>query len=109
MKKIKYFIYTLLLLIVFTACGTKEVKPDYTSKEAETALNNGEDLTGKTVQFTVDKYVPDGSLGYTIQTGDHLNFVSSKNPDVRTGDKVIAKIKKVENLMWSWIITFDKK
>ena len=43
MKKIKYFIYTLLLLIVFTACGTKEVKPDYTSKEAETALNNGED------------------------------------------------------------------
>ena len=46
MKKIKYFIYTLLLLIVFTACGTKEVKPDYTSKEAETALNNGEDLTG---------------------------------------------------------------
>ena len=41
--------------------------------------------------------------------GDHLNFVSSKNPDVRTGDKVIAKIKKVENLMGSWIITFDKK
>ncbi|EHR4740218.1 hypothetical protein KUB91_002711 [Enterococcus faecalis] len=109
MKKIKYFISILLLIIIFTACGTKEVKPDYTTNEAETALNNGEDLTGKTVQFTVDKYVPDGSLGYTIQTGEHLNFISTENPNVKSGDTVIAKIKKVENLMGSWIITFDKK
>ncbi|HAP3800884.1 TPA: hypothetical protein IUT97_001880 [Enterococcus faecalis] len=109
MKKINYFISTLILIIIVTACGTKEAKPDYTTNEAETALNNGEDLTGKTVQFTVDKYVPDGSLGYTIQTGEHLNFISTENPNVKSGDTVIAKIKKVENLMGSWIITFDKK
>lgn len=109
MKKIKYFISILVLIVSFAACGAKEVKPDYTTNEAETALNNGEDLTGKTVQFTVDKYVPDGSLGYTIQTGEHLNFISTENPNVKSGDTVIAKIKKVENLMGSWIITFDKK
>lgn len=109
MKKIKYFISMLLLIVAFAACGTKEVKPDYTINEAETALNKGKDLTGKTVQFTVDKYVPDGSLGYTIQTGEHLNFISSENPNVKTGDTVIAEIKKVENLMGSWVITFDKK
>lgn len=47
MKKIKYFISMSLLIVTFAACGTKEVKPDYTTNEAETALNKGEDLQEK--------------------------------------------------------------
>ena len=96
-------------LFILSACGTKEVKPDYTTKEAETALNDGRSIDGKTVEITVDKFVPDGSLGYTIWSGEHLNFISSSNPSVKEGDKIIVKVKEVQNTLGSWIITYDKQ
>lgn len=109
MKKLRLFLLALIMTVILVGCGSKEVTPDYTTEEAETALNAGEDLTGKTVAVTVDTYVPDGTLGYTIQTGEHLNFISSSNPKVKEGDEIIAKVKEVSNVLGSFVIKYEKQ
>ena len=98
MKKVKMILACLFGMFVLTACA-KAVEPDYTTQEAEAALNDGDDLEGKTVEITVDAYEPSGTLGYTIQTGEHLNVVSNENPKVKVGDTLVVKINKVENVL----------
>lgn len=95
-----------LVLVTLTACGSAASKPDYTEAKAESALNAGKDLKGKTVQFKVDKVEPNSALGYNLQAGKHLNFVSQENPDVKKGSTVIVKVKKVANTLGSWVITY---
>ena len=109
MKKLRVVLVTLFVGLFLVACGSNEKKADYTTEEAETALNNGEGINGKTVQITVDEYVPNGTLGYTIQTGEHLNFISSDNPDVKKGDQLIVKVVKTENVLGSFVMTFEKQ
>lgn len=104
----------LILLLVsaslfLTACGSKEAEPDYTTKEFEEALNNGEDLTGKTVLITVDALEPSSAFGYNIQTGEHLNFVSPGNPNVKEGDELLVKVEEVASIMGSFIINYKKQ
>lgn len=109
MKKISMIFTLLLVMVSLAACGgSKETKADYTTKEAEAALNKGDDLTGKTVKIKVDEYVPDGALGYTIQTGEHLNFVSSEDPKVKKGEELVVKVTKVSNVMGSFVINYEK-
>lgn len=109
MKKLRVVFIILFIGLFLAACGSTEKKADFTTKEAETALNNGEDINGKTVEITVDEYVPDGALGYTIQTGEHLNFVSSDNPNVEKGDTIIVKVVKTENVLGSFVMTYEKQ
>lgn len=110
MKKfIKVFGILFLGLLLFVGCGKKEATADYTTKEAETALNDGKDIEGKTVKITVDELVPDSAFGYNIQTGEHLNFVSTSNPKVEKGDELVVKVDKVESTMGSFIITYEKQ
>lgn len=107
--KIK-FIASLLLLVliasVFVACSGKVV--DYPNVEDfEAALNAGEDLTGKTVTFTVDTFVPNSAFGYNMQAGEHLNFCSTKNPNIKQGDTVTVKITEVSSVLGSYIIKYE--
>jgi predicted RNA-binding protein with TRAM domain len=97
----------LMLAFVLTGCGT--VKPDYTTKQFEAALNKGDNLEGKTVSVDVEKIVPNSAFGYNIEAGKHLNFVSTDNPNVKKGDTVILKVKKVASTLGSFIITYDKQ
>ncbi|MFD1430447.1 hypothetical protein [Lacticaseibacillus mingshuiensis] len=106
-KRVLAILTVLSVLFALTACGAQAVKPDYTEKTAETALNAGKDLEGKTVQLTVDKLAPNSMFGYNMQTGKHLNFVSSSNPKVKAGDKVTVKVTKVQSMMGSFIITYS--
>lgn len=92
------------LTVIISACGQK--KADYTAKTAESALNSGEDLKGKTVKFKVQKLEPNSAFGYNMETGKHLNFVSNDNPKVKDGDTVIVKVKKITSTMGSYIITY---
>jgi len=104
-KGLALFLAFILLVVGLASCGQK--KADYTAAKAETALNAGKDIEGKTVSFTVKKVVPDSAFGYNLETGKHLNFTSSENPKVKKGDKVTVKVKKVTSMMGSWIITYD--
>lgn len=99
-----------LLLGACSAGGSKAVTVDYEDAASfEAALNTGTDLTGKTVRFKVDAIVPDSAFGYNLQTGEHLNFCSTKNPGVKVGDTVTATVKEVSSMMGSYVITYDKR
>lgn len=108
MKKIVVILSSCMIFALLLAgCGADE--PDYTTEQFETALNKGDNLEGKTVSIKVDEIVPDSAFGYNIETGKHLNFVSSDNPDVKKGDKVILKAKEVKSALGSFIITYEKQ
>lgn len=93
-------------VILLTSCSN--VEPDYTTEEFEKALNDGENLEGKTVSITVSELEPDSAFGYNIQTGEHLNFVSSSHPDVEKDDELVVEVEEVESLLGSYIITYKK-
>ena len=110
----KYF--SLIVLVVFVislvGCGgakeSAEIVVDYPDVvDFESALNNGDDLTGKTVTFTADKLVPDGVMGYTIWAGEHLNFVSTENPGIKEGDTVTVEIVEVASALGSFFLTYE--
>lgn len=106
MKRLLLLFVAVLLL---TACGSEAVEPDYTTKDFEEALNSGDDLTGKTVLITVDALEPSSAFGYNIQTGEHLNFVSTGNPKVKEGDELLVKVEEVASVMGSFIINYKKQ
>lgn len=106
MKKIISLLSILgVSLFLLSACGSN-VKPDYTTEKAESALNKGTDINGKTVEFKVSEAVPNSAVGYNLQTGKHLNFVSESNPKVKKGDTVVVKVKDAKSTLGSWIISY---
>ncbi len=110
-KTIICVMLVLLISIGLIGCGAtaSKVSIDYGNAESsEAALNAGENLEGKIVQFTATEFKPDSAFGYDIWAGEHLNFVSSSHPDVKVGDTVVVKAKKIESVIGSWIITYEK-
>lgn len=87
-----------------------ELIPDYIDAESlEAALNAGLDVTGKTVQFSVLKFVPDSAFGYNMQAGEHLNFCSDTDPNVSVEDTVIVEVTKVSTWFGSYIISYKMR
>ena len=109
MKKLLAVFMSLIFVLSLAACGgNAEVKADYEDVVAfEEALNNGEDLTGKTVVATVNELVPDSAFGYNLQAGEHLNFCSPDNPNVKAGDTITVKVKEVTSMLGSYIISYE--
>ena len=87
----------------------EEVMIDYGDAESfEAALNEGENLENKVVRFIAGDIHPDSTFGYNVWAGEHLNFVSSRNPDIRTCNIVTVRISTIENFLGSWIISYEK-
>lgn len=111
MKRILALFLLMTMVLSLCACGSGAgtVNPDYEDVASfESALNAGEDVTGKTVRFSVDGFVPDSAFGYNMQTGEHLNFCSTKDPKVSVGDSVTVKVVDVSSMLGSWIISYEK-
>ena len=86
----------------------ENLTPDYYDAESfEAALNAGEDVTGKTVQFAVLAFSPDSPFGYNMQAGEHLNFCSDSDPAVTAGDAVTLRVTKVSVMLRSYIVWYD--
>ena len=69
----------------------------------EEALNSGQNCVGKVVRFKVREFATPVA-GYNMHAGKHLNFVSFSNPGASTGDIVIVKVTRVQDLdngMWN--------
>lgn len=111
MKKLLCVLVSVLMVLSLVACGGGEkgaFVPDYASaEEFEAALNNGEDLTGKTVTFTAGELHPDSAFGYDIWAGEHLNFCSSEHPGVSEGDTLTVKAVAIESVLGSYIISYE--
>ncbi len=105
MKKLLSVFLVIMMSFVLFSCG-KNV--DYKDAESfESALNSGDDLTDKTVTFTVKKFAPDSTFGYNLQAGEHLNFCSENNPNVKEGDTITVKVDEVKSFMGSYIIYYE--
>lgn len=111
-KKVLCFLGVIVMISSLTACGERKENTEiinYADAESfEAALNKGENLEGKIVQFVAGELKPDSAFGYNIWAGEHLNFVSSRNPDVKQGDTVVVKTTTIESTLGSWIIKYDK-
>lgn len=89
--------------------SAEEVMIDYGDAESfEAALNEGKNLENKVVRFIAGEFHPDSKLGYNVWAGEHLNLVSSRNPDIQEGDTVTVRTTTVENMMGSWVINYEK-
>lgn len=111
-------------VLIMTACGKRNdskvgdeknnseadlVYIDYADAESfEAALNEGEDLEGKIVQFEALELHPDSAVGYNVWAGEHLNFISSSNPDIEVGEIVVVKCKAITSSLGSWFIKYEK-
>lgn len=108
MKKVLSILIVSLLLIL-VGCGTSTIIADYGDAESfEAALNNGENLEGKIVNIKIANVETQSVYGYNLWAGEHLNFVSEKNPNVSTGDTISVKITEVKSTLGSWIIKYEK-
>ena len=133
LNNIKRVLFALIMCLSLTLCGcgsneqtedagtsseetqqsedvsAEEVMIDYGDAESfEAALNEGKNLEGKVVRFIAGEFHPDSKLGYNVWAGEHLNFVSSRNPDIQEGDTVTVKTTTIENMAGSWIINYEK-
>jgi len=92
----------------FTESTQEDVSIDYTDiTKFEADLNGGKSMEGKTVSFVVSDIKPQSAFGYNLITGEHLNFVSTSNPNVKVGDTVRVKVTEVSSMLGSWIIKYD--
>ena len=96
-----------LLICTLSACGQSQIPLDYGDETAfEADLNAGKNLVGKTVSFVAAELHPQSLYGYDIWAGEHLNFISSKNPDIEVGQTVTVKVTAVESVIGSWFIEY---
>ena len=99
MKRLFATIATLVIAVTMTACGNSNVEVDYADAASfESALNSGENLEGKVVTFVAQELQPQSAYGYDIYSGEHLNFVSSRHPDVKAGDVVTVKATEISSV-----------
>lgn len=79
---------------------------NYSEDELEQKLNDNEDVINKIVEFKTKDNPVSNSYGYDIFAGEHLNFVSYDEPNIKKDDIVIARIIDVEKIMNSYIIRY---
>ncbi len=109
LEKIFYFIIMVMMILSLTACSENREIIHYADAESfEAALNKGEKLEGKIVRFVAGELKPDSAFGYNIWAGEHLNFVSSRDPGIKEGDTVAVKATAIEYVSGSWIIRYEK-
>ena len=114
MRKIRtgivVFLVSAMLSLLLCSCGGGPggTEVDYGDAAAfEEALNRGENLENKTLMFTVTELHPDSALGFNVCGGEHLNFISSRNPDLKVGDTAGVKATEITSLLGSWIIKYE--
>ena len=114
MRKIRSGIVVLLvsamLSLLLCSCGggSSGTEVDYGDAAAfEEALNRGENLENKTLMFTVTELHPDSALGFNVCGGEHLNFISGRNPDLKVGDTAGVKATEITSMLGSWIIKYE--
>ncbi|WP_314087240.1 hypothetical protein [Pseudolactococcus chungangensis] len=112
MKKLTSAALTLVFLLILTACNTTatQKKADYNIDSFENALNNGEDLTDKTVVFNVEKTshnILSGNYSLLAGTDNNLSFKSKKDPKVSKNDIVIVKVKKTTGLSGIYNVSYN--
>lgn len=82
---------------------------DYEDAESfEDALNSGIKVKGKTVKFVVIEYKPEALWGINCWAGEHLNFISETELNVKKGDIITGKIiEEPTEIVGSWKVPYE--
>ncbi len=113
LKKLTVTTFMLVLAIALVGCAKQKNAEnntiDYEDAAAfENALNSGENVVGKIVKFEVIEYHPHSSIGVNCWSGEHLNFISENEIQVKNGDYVVGRItKEPSKKSISWIIPYE--
>ncbi len=91
------------------ALNQNNVTIDYNDASSfENALNSGIKVNGKTVKFEVKNYEPNSAMGINCWAGEHLNFISDNELDVKSGDFIVGRVKEEPTkFLGSWTIKYD--
>lgn len=89
--------------------ATEEYTIDYPDAASfESALNEGEIVKDKIVQFQVKEYKPESAIGVNCWAGEHLNFVSKNELPVRKGDIVVGRItEEPTTILDCWKVPYE--
>ncbi len=89
--------------------NTLEITIDYKdAKGFEQALNDGKRVANTVVRFDVLEYNPKSAFGVNCWSGEHLNFISEAEIDVKAGDTVVGFItEEPAELLGSWIVFYS--
>lgn len=113
MKKFLSFVVLVALVFAFVGCDDASIDmSNYTidyddAATFESVLNDGGNVNGKIVQFSVNDYVPDSILGINCHAGEHLNFIFESELVVEKGDIVVVHITEAPTKIFltsSWKI-----
>ncbi|CAK8053482.1 hypothetical protein [Eupransor demetentiae] len=78
---------------------------DYTTTQAESALNDKDNLYGKVIDVDILKVKSDKEYGQVIQAGKHLNFFpEAKQSGLKKGKHVKFQVMKAVKYNGSWMI-----
>lgn len=105
MKRLYLGLLLFIVLLLLSGCGGE--KADYTTSEFETAVNNGEDVSGKTVLVEVNQVVSNIAFGYVIEAGDSLHFTNSVNPDLEEGDTLLVEVSEYVNFFGEYTVPYE--
>lgn len=84
------------------------LRTDYTSDELQIALESGENVIGKTVEFTAVDVEPNEVMTQTITSDNGLVFFNGAYDQVESGDEIKLEIEDYTNLFGIWLIKYSK-
>lgn len=92
-------IFTIQRVVVFMAL------PDYNEEEFIEALNNGEDVRGKTVGFQIKDIEENMMTGWTMTSQHDVLFINGVETDDQIGDIVTVEVRDTGLAFGTWIVT----
>lgn len=106
-KKISILVGLIIALFgMFLAYGWR-ISADYRVDSLMTALESGEDVTGKTVDVKATSVNDNTLLGYIFYTKNELVFVNPEDQGIRKGFSGKVKIKEAKKVLGSWVIFYE--
>lgn len=105
MKKLIIGIVSLILAFLVVAVLVYD-EADYTIDSLLVAMDNGDNVSGKTVKCVVTDLAEHPVIGYGLYTdSDELVFTSTLPLNVNVGDEVIITIDDYKNLLGVYTVS----
>lgn len=98
-------VVTLVVTMVLTWGVYQLVGPDYTEEQLIEALNNNNDVTGKTVKFEIKSIDENVMTGWTMTSEHDVLFINGAPTDDEVGDTVTVEVQDTGLAFGTWIVT----
>lgn len=84
------------------------ISADYTQERALVALEDGKDITGKTIDIKVNKVLDDSWMGSLFYTSNNLVFQTDEtDTGIKVGQEGRVKVLETHKVFGAWIITYE--